>query len=923
MDDPKFHSSYEQAIKDLVQKTMDSDQLNPLACVNLANHFLDHQNYPMADKLARKAIELTDTNAITSDAWYILAQKEHSSATPDWSRVEDFYNKSENSRAGEKGYLSAKLGSIQVGIAKNDKTGARFKLEKFVQQHGTNLEAKAILGSLFAEQVFENELAAVKEDKSADHKKAVAFLEAVRIAWKDPKRNFEPDLNILLTLANLYGTESPDKALHCLEEAKKILLESLSDDEKYLNIEDEEERNRKQAEWLPPPFLNNIGCYQFQLERFEAAVQSFQSALNACMGGSAEENTSTDELITTISFNLARSYEASQLYEEAEKVYKGLLIRYPEYTDAQLRLAYLTFEQHDANEGAKDIETLYNSNVDDLDVRAFYGWYLNRTKKFSLDPAQDVEQRHHKHTLQQFDKHDIYALTAMGNINLKCAREMPRDTDSRKERRRKVYETAFAFFKRALDLDPKNVYAAQGIAIALVEDQKNVNDALSVFLKTKDIIRDSNVLVNLGHAFAEKKELAKSVEHFEAALARDRGDDSVVLSAIGRVHFYRGRQEKSLASMQTALHYARQALELAPDDIYYKFNVAFVQIQIAGLIPGMAEQKRSVADVETAIEGLDEAITAFSELSKAKNPPYPRQDLEQRASMGRTTVRRQLDRALQAQKEYEEANAAKVAETRRLREEIQRKKEEEKRQADAEAEARRQRLFEEREKLATQAREMAEKRLQEEREREEAEYTEDSDGNRTKRVKARRGGGGGGGGKRKKKDDGIVSDDSDAPRRQTKRSSPDDDGAEHAPQKKKRKLARKGESKINSKYKSAATISDSDEEVADMDSAHDIRADFNNEESDSAPQRTQIIDEDISMDEAVDIDDEEEEEQIVKPAPRKKQLRTIADDDDDDENEELADDFAEPPVKSAQDGAGAAGNPDAGIMQDGVADLSE
>ena len=919
VDDPSFSSKFRQAISDLVQKTAESDRLLPLACVHLGSYLFDLQDRDNAETLAKKALALTDTTPIASDAWYTLAQTEHSSDIPDWARVEEFYNRSDGSRAGEKGFLSAKLGSIQANISTNRKTDARFRLEKLVQQNGSNLEAKVILGSLYAEEVFNDEMAMTKEDKSSEYKKALAHLEAVRVAWKDPKRNFPPDVDLLLTLAKLYGTDVPDKALQCLEEVKKILLDNLAKDEDRVEVGDKEQQAKQQVECLPSQFLNNIGCHQFQLERFESAIESFQSALNACTGSSTDDGNETDALITTISYNLARSYEASQLYLEARKVYQGLLERHPDYVDAQARLAYLTYAHHDAIEGTEAIEALYNSNTDDLDIRALYGWYLNQSKKFSPDPAQDVEQRHHKHTLQQFDKHDIYALTAMGNINLKCAREMPRDTDSRRERRRKVYETAFAFFKRVLDLDSKNVFAAQGIAIALVEDQKNLNDALPVFLKAKEIIRDSSTLVNLGHAFAEKKDLVKSIEHFEVALSKGRGDDPIVLSAIGRVHFYKGRQEKSLPSMQTALHYARQALELAHDDIYYKFNVAYVQIQISGLVPGLPEQKRTVDDIETAIAGLDEAIAAFSEIAKAKHPPYPRQDLEQRASMGRTTIRRQLDRALQAQKDYETANAAKVAETKRIRGEAQRKREEEIQRIEAEKEIQKQKLTEGRQKLADQAREMAERRLQEARHREEAEYTEDSDGNRIKRVKIRRAGG-----KRKKKgDDDIISDGdaSDAPRRRTKRATPDD-GDENAPKKKKRKLARKNGSKANSKYKSAATISDSDEELAGLETAATNGQADSADESDAPRRSTQVASGDVSMN---DAEDDEDEAEVIRPPQRKKQLRTIADDEDDEDEDEgeMAQNFAEPPVNPVQDNAGAARDPNAGIASADVPDLSD
>ncbi len=44
-----------------------------------------------------------------------------------------------------------------------------------------------LLGTLYAEEVFANQYAGVKEDKTAEAKKAVGLLEAARTAWKDPE----------------------------------------------------------------------------------------------------------------------------------------------------------------------------------------------------------------------------------------------------------------------------------------------------------------------------------------------------------------------------------------------------------------------------------------------------------------------------------------------------------------------------------------------------------------------------------------------------------------------------------------------------------------------------------------------------------------------------------------------------------------
>ena len=127
--------------------------------------------------------------------------------------------------------------------------------------------------------------------------------------------------------------------------------------------------------------------------------------------------------------------------------------------------------------------------------------------------AEDHEQRHYKHTLQKFDKHDTYSLVGMGNMHLATAREMRRDTEQDKEKKKKIYERAVEFFMKVLELDPRNAYAAQGIAIALAEDRKDYSTSLQILTKVKETLKDFNVYINLGHTYSELKQYARAIEN--------------------------------------------------------------------------------------------------------------------------------------------------------------------------------------------------------------------------------------------------------------------------------------------------------------------------------------------------------------------------------------------------------------------------
>ena len=330
--------------------------------------------------------------------------------------------------------------------------------------------------------------------------------------------------------------------------------------------------------------------------------------------------------------------------------------------------------------------------------------------------------------------------------------------------------------------------------------------------------------------------------------------------------------------MKTALSYSHRALALAPQQIHFQFNIAFVQIQLAQLIHILPESQRTLDDVVKASEGLEEAIECFGVIAQSKNPPYPRHDIEQRANMGRNTMRRQLERAVQNQTEYEEKNAAKLQEARELRDaEIQRR-EQEKRRVEEQKEAEKQKIREERDKMAQLSRELAEKRMEEEKRREEAEYTTDEEGERVKRTKKKKGG------KRKKKvddsDTGTEAGDGgeDKAVKKTRRKkkaqstepssavgSSNEEGVTKSKKKRKR-LARRGGK--DDKFKSQEMVVDSDLEDDWQAAAQLTNGQASNDE-----------DGDIQMRDGED----EEGETITRQKPRN---RIIEDDDEDEDDEE-------------------------------------
>ncbi|KAG4433536.1 hypothetical protein IFR05_010991 [Cadophora sp. M221] len=774
---PEFSRLYKTAITEYMQKSFKLDSIFPLTCVTFASHFLSMKYFSTVDTLANKAIQYTDLNAIASDGWYSLGQKEHYAGSLD--RASDCYRRSDDARGSgdsNSGYLPAK------------EDGPAF----------SELRSQHLLGTLFAEEAFGGQGTAPKEDKIAQ--RAIRLLESIRATWKDHKSTHLPDTTVLLNLAHLYETEYPHKALQCLLHVEQLELDQFVESEDHIDVRESSETQTALRgalrQFSPPQLTNNIGCLYFQINDYEVAGEMFEAALRACMRlgekvNDASTDADVDALITTISFNLGRAYEASGLTDKAIGVYELLLKRHDSYTDALTRLAYIKLCQSPEDEGPHSVAKLYEGNSADLEVRALYGWYMSKaTSRRKLNNiTEDPELRHYKHTLQNYDKHDQYALVGMGSIYLQSAREMRRRTDQEKQKRSAMYSKAIKFFEKVLQLDHQNAYAAQGIAIALIEDKKDLQNALLILHEVRDTIQDAYIYVNLGHIYSEMKQYSRAIESYKIALSKEKNESNnpTVLACLGRVWPKKGKADHDLNAFQMALEYSQKALKSASEQVYLKFNVAFVQIQLATSIYSLSETQRSLQQVQAAAKGIELAIVALDEIAVHPQCPYPKDDVDQRANMARNTLRKQLQRAIDSQKEYEEKNKERLQAAKESRQAELRRREEEREEVLEKERGRLARIRQDREETAIRDRELAEQRAVVA-----AAMTMDSDTGAQSKQKRRA---------LKTKGQGVPENKSG------KKSDADSEDGADEPAPKKRRLAKKA----SIKYKWAEIVAESDD----------------------------------------------------------------------------------------------------------------
>ncbi|CCH43266.1 RNA polymerase-associated protein CTR9 [Wickerhamomyces ciferrii] len=820
--DDDFISTYTKALESL-QTLIKTTPENPVLLLLLASYYYSKNDLDSVLKICEKVLQKGNLSSnLSSDANFWIARVHFE--REDFSNSTKFFAESLKLNSDN---LLAKLGVGQSQIQRGSIEDSIITFESIYNNNQKILEIDYILGILYAQD-------------EKNHQKAIAALEKYIRLSKD--KNEPIALNTYLTLSKLFENKDNSLALSHLSKALDVL--------------------KKRGETIPIEVLNNLGVFHFIKGNPESANTFFESAHQA--------NTDED-LNISLTYNLARTQENSDIQSSIDK-YNEISEKSPSYIYSKIRLLFLEILQADVKNDQvleEKLNQLLESHVSNLEVRAFYSWYLKRSNKANTGKGENLESKHNKETLVKYDSHDTYALISLGNLYCSIAREVKGKTPQDLEKKNQSYVRGAQLFQKVLTIDPNNVFAAQGIAIIFVEN-KHSTVALETFRKIRDAIDDVSVYINLGHCLIEVGQFSKAIESYEIALRRygDETKDSRYLTLVGRAWFARASAEKSLESYLKSLEYSEKAFEVAENTKLkkilpsLKYNIAFVQFNIAQFIQRQDISKRTVEDISKALDGLKIAIDTLNELANEKYPPYPADILKQRASMGSNTLINQLERAIKEQKDYETKfeDKLKAAQEAREKERLKAELEEEKRK---EEEAAKQELLKaEYLKLQEQAKEW-------EREREAFIEPEDDEDTGKKSKKG------------KKSKNAINTDDElsdeDKPVKKSRKSSGkkskrkkdenaiNGDDEEESPEAKKRKLSSK-------KYKSADIIEDSDEDLEDFDES---KLGDDNEDDDALEKAEAKID--AQGDEKEGDDQEEQEDKKVENGEEKQ-------DDDDDED---------------------------------------
>lgn len=774
LSDELFIEGYKSALTELthLQTQNNNDSVVLLA---LCSFYYSKQRYDLVEKIVSKVTSSLNRSSqdtiggklskfegqILSNGSYWLGRIAY--AKGDSTQAQKYFH--EATRLNENNIL-AKVGLGQAQLGRDSVEEAILSFESVLKTNSKCLEVIYLLGVLYAQSASKTKkeqaiqmleryirLSNNRGSAVANKKDAEALLNKEPIA-----------LNAYLTLSKLY--ESLD------------LTQSLT----YLHKAIESREQIKQS--VPLEVYNNVGVFNFNKNNVENAVKYFNLAIEGLEDPSVSMDLKAD-LKVSLLFNLARTTEVQDA-GKAVAMYEEVLKECSNYVSAKLRLLFLSAvssEESSKSEIEKEIKALLSENASDMEVRSFYGWYIKTFGK-KIGMKSDEESTHQKETLVDFDSHDSYALISLANIYCIMAKDLKGSKED--EKRRKYFIRAIELYTKVLSIDPKNVFAAQGLGIVYIENKEQAK-GLDILRKIRDSLNDISVYLNLGHVLTELKQYSKAIESYEIALARfTDNQDFKIIGFLGRTWYLRGIAEKSLPFLKKSFEYSEEALAKATGTkTSYEFNVSFILFQIADFITKLPIEERSIDDINEAIVNLNNGINILNKLASKdeEHPPYPKSELKSRADLGESTLLNKLTASLEETKQSISKLESKLEEAKRLREEAEAKKAKEQELLLAERKARDEQMALERAKLQEQATQWAEESRQDMIVNDsEDEKFENGDEKAKLKLNGKKKGGKSKG-KKKKKD---IINDSDEEEPSAAESEPEaeaSDGGEEAPKK--------------------------------------------------------------------------------------------------------------------------------------------
>lgn len=586
------------AIRKGMEKMQRAFEIYPycaMALNYLANHFFFTGQHFLVEQLTETALAVTNHGPTKSHSYYNLARSYHSKG--DYETASRYYWASvkEINKPSEFVFPYYGLGQVQLKLGEIKNALSNF--EKVLEVYPDNCETLKVLGHIYV-QLGQTE-------------KAQEFLR--KAAKIDPR-----DAQAFLDLGELLISTDTGAALDAFKTACSLL--------------------KKGGEEVPIEVLNNIAVIHFEREELELALQNFKEALGdgiwlTFLEGKAntyevdatssllqykdmqifrrlEEEGHSVELswnkVTTL-FNLARLLEQLHNTETASTLYRLILFKYPDYVDAYLRLAAIAKAR---NNLPLSIELVNEAlTVNDKCPNA-----LSMLGDLELKNDDWVKAKEtFRAASEATDGKDSYATLSLGNWNYFAA--------IRNEKRNPKLEAthlekAKELYTRVLVQHTANLYAANGAGVVLAE-KGHFDVSKDLFTQVQEAASGSifvqmpDVWINLAHVYFAQGNFALAVKMYQNCLQKFfYNTDSQILLYLARTHYEAEQWQDCKRTLLRAIH-------LTPSNYTLRFDAGVAMQKFSAST--LQKTKRTVDEVRSTVDELENAVRLFSQLSAASN----------------------------------------------------------------------------------------------------------------------------------------------------------------------------------------------------------------------------------------------------------------------------------------------------------------
>ncbi|KAM3723175.1 RNA polymerase-associated protein [Dirofilaria immitis] len=543
------------------------EQENPVVLNHLANHFFYKKELDRVEHLAWHAFQITDNEAMRAESCYQLARSFHQRGNFE-KAFQHYY---QSTQFATTNFVLPYFGLGQMYIYREDYDNAIQCFEKVLKGCPTNYDTLKILGSLYAHSEPANQ-----KERSERRKKAREIFRKVVEMCPD-------DVEALIDLAQLTENCDPQGSLEAYTKASTFLSQMIEVD-------------------VPPEITNNVGSLYFTVGQYEKAREYFEEALKELGEVISTGQTDLAALQTTVTYNLARSLEMLCMFDEAERLYKGILQEKPNYIDCYMRLGCLARDKGQIYESSVWFKEGMSVNQSHADAWSLIGNL--HMSKCEWAPAQ----KKFEYILKLPDYHDDpYSFVALGNIWLETLSSIHR----KKEKDKDYRERALMMYSKALKVHPKNIWAANGIGCILAQ-KGAIQEARDIFAQVREATADfSDVWINIAHVYMEQKQYVAAIQMYDNCIKKfNRYNDVSLLLYLARAHYKAGK-------FAECRYILEKAICEAPDNMMLKFNHAFVLQKLATQM--LRDDKSSLEMVTGAVDDLRTAATIFEYISRNKD----------------------------------------------------------------------------------------------------------------------------------------------------------------------------------------------------------------------------------------------------------------------------------------------------------------